>query len=283
MIQLDTMVTDSINHEPVNKSDEPEENDAKYYRGRKKNRGSLAFEAGIVLPIFMLCMYAFILFCRVIAVRTVVYEAAAVEAAEYLAEYSYLSGKVDGMEYSNLLMAQSKIGEYLDDHVLVEKYIAGGVDGIRLIGTGIPDEDGYIDISVCYTVRMSVPLIGTFEKTYMDTVRQKAYVGYKGTDEEYDDANDIYVYVAENGVVYHHSRGCSYLYHYTTYTRKNTAEKGGYEPCSYCHASAAGSFVFITGDGEKYHSSPNCSRLLRKVRRVKLSEVGGLGECQKCH
>ena len=249
----------------------------------KDNRGSLAFEASICLPIFMMCMYAFILFCRVIAVRTVVYEAVAVEAAEYLAEYSYLSGKADGLEYSNLLKAQSKIDDYLDDKELVDKYISGGADGIRLIGTGIPDDDGYIDISVRYTVRISVPVIGTFEKTYVDTIRQKAYVGYKGADEEYDDPNDIYVYVAENGVVYHHSRGCTYLYHYTTYTRKNTAEKSGYEPCSYCHASDAGAFVFITGDGEKYHSSPNCSRLLRTVKRVKLSEVGGLGECQKCH
>ena len=251
-------------------------------RKPKRNKGSLAFEAAISLPIFMLCIYAFVVFCRIIAVRTVIYEAAAVEAAEYLAEYSYLSENIDNLEYSNIIVANSKIDDYLDDKELVEKYVSGGVSGIKLIGTGIPDEDGYIRLTVYYKVRFEVPLIGQFEKTYKDTVRQKAYVGYKGTDVDDDSPEEIYVYVAENGEVYHHSRGCTYLYHHTTLMRKSVAENRDYTPCSYCHASGAGKYVFVTEDGEKYHSSPNCSRLLRTVRRVKLSEVGGLPECQKC-
>ncbi len=251
-------------------------------RMKKNNRGSLAFEAAISLPIFMFCMYAFIVFCRVIAVRTVIYEAAAVEATEYLAEYAYLADNIDNLEYSSLIVANSKIDDYLDDRELVERYISGGTSGIKLIGTGIPDEEGYIRMTVCYKVRFSAPIIGSFEKTYRDTVRQKAYVGYKGTDEEKDSPDEVYVYVAENGEVYHHSRGCTYLYHQTTFIRKNAAENRGYEPCSYCHASGAGTFVFITGDGEKYHSSPSCSRLMRTVKRVKLSEVLGLPECTKC-
>ena len=67
-----------------------------------------------------------------------------------------------------------------------------------------------------------------------------------------------------------------------TLMKKNVAENRDYEPCSYCHAASAGRYVFVTEDGEKYHSSPNCSRLLRTVRRVKLSEVGALPECHKC-
>ncbi|MCR4609170.1 MAG: hypothetical protein K5750_05680 [Eubacterium sp.] len=251
-------------------------------RKKNQNRGSLAFEAAISLPIFMFCMYCFLIFCRIIAVRAVVYEAAAVEASEYLAEYSYLSDSVDKLEYSNLVVANSKIDDYLDDPELVEKYISGGSSGIKLIGTGIPDEEGYIRLTVYYKVRFSVPIIGSFEKSYTDTVRQKAYIGYKGIDEENDSAEDVYVYVAENGEVYHHSRGCTYLYHHTTLMKKNVAENRDYEPCSYCHAASAGRYVFVTEDGEKYHSSPNCSRLLRTVRRVKLSEVGGLPECHKC-
>lgn len=251
-------------------------------RRMRDNKGSLTFETAVCLPVFMFCMYAFIVFCRIIAVRTVIYEAAAVEASEYLAEYAYLSEKEDALQYSNIFVANEKIDDYIDDKELVERYISGGISGIKLTGTGIPDENGMIRLTVRYKVRFYIPILGSFEKTYSDTVRQKAYIGYKGTDEEEDSPDEIYVYVAENGEVYHHSRGCTYLYHHTSLMRRNTAENSGYEPCSYCHASTSGSYVFVTGDGEKYHSSPNCSRLLRTVRRVKLSEVGGLPECHKC-
>ena len=64
--------------------------------------------------------------------------------------------------------------------------------------------------------------------------------------------------------------------------KKEKAEHSGRTPSSFCHANEAEIMVFITEDGEKYHTNPICSRLLRNVRRVKKSQVGDLPECQKC-
>ncbi|SEF65856.1 hypothetical protein SAMN04487934_10256 [Eubacterium ruminantium] len=247
-----------------------------------KNKGFLSVEASIVLPLFMLFIYTFIMFCKVIMVRSVIYEAALVETAEYMAEYAYLSEKSDILDYSDYFVASTKVAEYIDDKALVNQLVKGGTSGISLLGSRLPDEDGNIVLHVRYTVSFSIPFIGRFKSTYSDRIKQKAYLGYMEDSDEETKEDDIYVYIAENGVVYHHSRRCTYLYRETEEVTVRNAKKRGYSACSYCDGAYPGIFVYITEDGDKYHSGPYCSRLLRTVRRVKLKNAGGLPECQKC-
>lgn len=246
-----------------------------------KNKGFLSIEAALVLPLFMLFIYSFTMFCKVIILRAVIYEAAVVEVAEYMSEYAYLSENIEALDYTDYFVATSKIDEYLDDKELVNRFVRGGTSGILLLGSRFPDESGYVTVRVRYTVNFYVPFLGSFKKTYTDKIKQKAYLGYNGPGEVTDESG-IYVYIAENGVVYHHSRRCTYLYHETMAVTKAKAEKRRYDPCSYCDASRGGLLVYITSEGDKYHSSPLCSRLLRNVRRVRLKDVSGMPECEKC-
>ena len=44
----------------------------------------------------------------------------------------------------------------------------------------------------------------------------------------------------------------------------------------------AGLVVLVGPEGECYHSAADCSGLIRRVRRVRLSETGGLPPCSRC-
>ena len=101
-------------------------------------------------------------------------------------------------------------------------------------------------------------------------------------------AEDCDVIVAENGVVYHTDPDCVYLkphVHEVDASELGTlrANDGSiYHPCEYCHPSQHGT-VFITPDGNRYHSSRDCSRLLRTTHEETAEEASKhLRPCPKC-
>lgn len=246
----------------------------------EKNRGAVSIEASLVLPLFLFTMLFFIYLSNVSTVKAVVYEGC-IETAEYMAEYAYLTDKLDKLELMNHPMAALRFREYVDDTALLEKYVVGGSNGISFIGSKFPDDDGYIDLKVTYFIKLNLPILGRFHTRCEEHIKQKAYVGRTNEDEGDSEADDDrYVYVAKNGVVYHESRSCTYLMPDIKSGSKESAEKMGYKKCKYC-GNASGDSVYITTDGNRYHSRSSCSRLRRTVYRKKLSEVN-LPPCSKC-
>ena len=96
------------------------------------------------------------------------------------------------------------------------------------------------------------------------------------------------VYVTEYGEVYHRSIDCEHLrlkvqsvsFDELSHLRNNDRKK--YYACEYCGENIGGGNVFITGYGEKYHSSINCLGLKRKIYTIPISEVGGRRPCSTC-
>lgn len=245
-----------------------------------KNRGSVSIEASISLPLFLFVVLFFIHAANIQTVKGIVYEGA-VETAEYMAEYAYFTDCFEEAEIMDYPMATLKFWEYVDSKELLKKYIVGGEYGVTFLGSQFPDEDGFIDLRVTYFVHMNIPLLGVFNHKYTEHIRQRAYLGRRISKEGTEDENsEIYVYVAENGVVYHLTRSCTYLLPEIHISSKKTALENGYRCCGYCGA-AAGDNVYITSEGDCYHSSSNCSRIRRSVSRKKLSEVN-LPPCSKC-
>ncbi len=249
---------------------------------KKENRGSTSVEAMLVVPLFLFAMLAFLFICNMIAVKSVIFEAAE-ETAEYMAEYAYLAEKFpDEAAYGNIGMAALRFQDYVDDSELVEKFVENGVSGVSFLGSSLPDEDGYILLNVTYSITLNIPFICNNTIQCQEKLRQKAYLGYQKKDQQESTEEETYVYVAENGVVYHSSRLCTYLTPSISGTGKNQAIAEGYRACEYC-GQAAGSWVYITGEGERYHSTTACSRLRRTVYREKKNETGGLTPCQRCN
>ena len=257
--------------------------------GYGDHRGSAAVEAAIGVPIFLFLMLFFFHMLQVRAVQQVVYEAG-IEAAEYVAEYAYLTGEfslseaedTEGIIDSAALfaLAHHRLEEGLDDPSLVERYVSGGVSGISLLESDFPGPDEDLTLVLSYDICINTPMLPTVTKHVEETIRQKPYTGHvpreNGTEE-----SDPYVYITDNQEVYHVSRGCTHLTLSIRPVLKISAVKSGYHACAFC-GKAAGDFVFIGPEGECYHGSENCSGLKRTVHRVRLSEVEGLPRCSRC-
>lgn len=113
------------------------------------------------------------------------------------------------------------------------------------------------------------------------------WTGYDLSGGAKENVYEEYVYMTENGSVYHRSRGCSHLnIHIRVVNLKDINlernENGAfYYPCEKCARGMGTGLVFISKFGNRYHNSADCSGLKRSIRSVKLSEVS-CGACSEC-
>lgn len=137
----------------------------------------------------------------------------------------------------------------------------------------------------------SIPVMGNwFSVSVTQKMPVRNYTGASMVPESGADG-DRYVYVAENGIVYHMKINCTYLHlgiQETNVNQLQTARNrsgGIYKPCESCmkkEQAVQGMQLFITPYGDRYHKTKDCSGLRRTVRKVKKSQVGALPPCSKC-
>ena len=151
--------------------------------------------------------------------------------------------------------------------------------------------DGEIWITLPETVEFS-PLflpagVGTVKVSCTGSVR-----GWTGRDESsYGsllDSAPKYVYVTENGTVYHTNSSCTHIN--LSISRVSASELEGlrnenrekYKACEKCAKGDMSDMVYITDYGDRYHNSVSCSELKRTVKLVDISKLSGMSECSKC-
>lgn len=143
---------------------------------------------------------------------------------------------------------------------------------------------------VCTDYYQRIPFLGS-RLFGLHRYQQMTAVDYSGLSMVSDEEGDYFVYIAENGQVYHMDRECTYL---RPRIRQDTVlalkgkrnQSGGiYYPCESCCRSEtqpAGIQVYYASYGERYHIRADCSKLKRTVRSVRRSKVGNLPPCSKC-
>ncbi len=232
----------------------------------KRNQGSASLEATLVMPVFLLAMISLFMMFQSVLVEAQIYEAAA-ETAEYMAEMAYL-------EAANTAAAYLRFPRYVDETDRMERYVKHGVSGVQFLGSEIGDE--YIVLRVSYAMEH----LGT--RSF--TIRKRAYTGaaWEAAETEAAHAEDAYVYVTDNQAVYHTTRQCSYLRLQIRTSALEQAKQSGYDACAFCGRNVQGTQVYVTNEGDRYHSSLTCSGLKRTVYRKKKSEVAGLAACSRC-
>lgn len=110
----------------------------------------------------------------------------------------------------------------------------------------------------------------------------RAWIGFTELEEE-----ETYVYVTPDGSVYHLYGDCTHLnlsiqkvsFPKACVSRNEYGEK--YRPCELCKGDF-GALVYITSEGNCYHSERSCSGLKRTIRQIPLSEAKGRGCCIRC-
>lgn len=247
---------------------------------KKGNKGYITVEASLIVPLFLMFLLSIGGLYMLLFVEAHIHQSLA-EAAEYTAQYCYLEKQlvkdkmygVDTLIDTAVLVKQFRT--YLGDDFYVERMVSNGKNGIVLTVTKDKDNPKIFIAKARYLTGIKIPLIGSFYLHLSNQIRQKEFIGYSK-----EEKSDIYVYVTPNQEVYHTKRGCSHLI--LKVTTKNAVDKARYEPCHFCGKGKGKSVIFVAKTSNVYHTSAGCSGLKRTVRRVKLSEVGGLSKCSRC-
>ena len=269
---------------------------ARSLRERSGNSGSAVVEATIGIALFCFLSLAFYHILHIHAVKECVYSALT-EAAEYTAEFAYLTERLEenflgGEEdegtdsavdtVSLFAVAEEKLLTSIDEPELIDKYVLGGRIGLSLLGSEFYDENGDIVLTVHYMICISTPMLPDLNLTVEQKICQKPYLGHDtGGGASDAEERDPYVFVTDNCEVYHKSRVCTHLYLSTHTAWRSTAESSGYRACEYCGSEAEG-VVYICDEGDAYHSKATCRGLKRTVYRKRLSEVKGVPPCSRC-
>lgn len=254
----------------------------------KRMKGSLTVETALILPIYMFLTIALVSIAEMMTTYAHM-EFAVHETAREAACFSYLRKDIPS---GGLLETETVIRAMLCENYgygrLNNSIIEGKALGIHMFRSEIPDDDGAVDLIVTYKVS---PLLNVFDigtMNFCNRARIHAWNGYAPSEE---DENGEYVYITENGNVYHTNPDCTYL-HVSVITVSadliddlRNADGKKYDKCKMCFDEEvfdAGGPLFVTERGEAIHTSLSCSGLKRKVYKVRLSEVGDRSECSRC-
>lgn len=146
-----------------------------------------------------------------------------------------------------------------------------------------------VDIKVISKITIPIPFYRLHRMKFLERGRVRAWTGRSPTEGEGDenDEEGEMVYVAVTGTVYHRDPNCTHIHlsissaSVSAMAGKRNTGGAKYYPCS-CYEAHPSGTVYYTRNGNRYHSSLNCSGLKRTVKKVKLSSLSGWKPCSKC-
>ncbi len=257
---------------------------------------SVSIEAAIAIPVFLFCFLEILSLLNYLSVYSgVLYATKA--TAERVAVYSYAYDQLAGVDkeislgeevVTSLVFSEA----YLESQIhkmcagnLYKNTVKGGTKGIYLLGSHIDRAQTCVDIIAYYTVKPMIPFAGT-EMFMTNRYYTKMWTGYKT---EKMDGAGVYVFITENGSVYHLTENCTHLKLSISkvnaadlYTKRNEAG-GEYSVCEMCcDTSTLQEVYYITDYGERYHETIICSGLKRTVYCVEKTEVADWSVCSRC-
>lgn len=257
-------------------------------------KASMTVEACLVLPLFM---FAFLNIISIVEVYRLQgnMSAAMHDTAKQMAVYGYEYRKIGGGSAGKAeslgltyIYAAGKVRSKLGTAYLNNAPLAGGASKISWLRSSVMQDEDCIDLVAQYPVKPPAAVVGWRQRYMYNRIRTRAWTGYDNAGNNHNNADEEkIVYITPEGTVYHCSRGCSYLKLSITAVdqslletqRNQDGEK--YYPCGECGKSGK-SVVYITGYGNRYHTTLGCSGLKRTVMAVPISEAGGRGACSKC-
>lgn len=187
-----------------------------------------------------------------------------------------------------LVTAKSVLIHELGTDFAQKSGIVGGNFGIFMEESSLLQGDYGLKLKVRYMVKNPFDLFGLGMVSIEQQCMTNAWLGEDYRKNLEDNQNDDQtVYITEHGSVYHVDRNCTYLQHTiqeltpdSLDSRRNLSG-GKYYPCEKCGNEQTG-HIYVTGYGNRYHSSRNCSVLNRSILAVPKSSVPDRRPCSKC-
>lgn len=261
-----------------------------------RRKGSMTLEAAFVLPFFLFAVINVLFAVSMIGTQSRI-NAALHQTGNKMAFSGYVYERTAGGVLPDSLAgvaltglyARGQILEYVGRNYLEQSCVVGGAGGVSLMGSSVMEEGDIIDLQVSYRVKPFAELMGFPGFTMRQRYYGKAWTGYDVTRSVSDpQEEDPMVYLTKAGTVYHRDRNCTYLnpsvemVSADAVADRRNPSGGKYHPCELCDGQLAGGQVYITSQGNRYHSRIQCSGLKRTIYTVPLSEAAGKGACSKC-
>lgn len=253
-------------------------------------RGTLTVEAALVLPLFLFFMIAILQYGRCME-TAVQFGSAMADTGKSMAVMAYVTryggdtGGTAGMAAGALSAA------YAQQQVMSRTSDTSSIKNANMLLSSFLKEDEMISLVLTYQIRTPFGVIKLPGNFFIQCAKVRAWTGRaadsgKGEEEKGQGARD-YVYVTITGTVYHEDPDCTHL---KLSVREVSAadlstlrnNNGGiYHVCERC-GNFGSSTVYITNEGNRYHSSLSCSGLKRTVRKISKEEVSQMRSCSKC-
>ncbi len=251
------------------------------------HRGSMTVEASIVLPVFLFFFLYLVGIMQLIQYRELIHFSLW-NAGNKLAVYE-VAEDLSGLKIPDTAVAytlvRGEVVSLLGKKNLEEAPLKYGINSINFLETEVLEEEGIISLVATYEVNPTFSLF-PFPYTRMKTVYYgKAWNGYAV--QENNSAPKRSVYVTEYGAVWHTSLTCSYLHISVKevspgeVSKLRNRDEKKYRACSYCY-EASSDKLYITPDGDCYHSDVNCRGLIRNIKEIPLEDAGEYRPCSKC-
>ena len=258
---------------------------------------SVSIEASIAIPVFIFCFLEIISLLNYLSVYSgVLYALKAVGEPVSIYGYAYelLTDSDTELSLGEEVISSLIFSEvYLDNAIqkqcnsqLYENMIKGGAQGISLLGSHVNTRESCISIIAHYSVE---PLVAFAETGLTMTNRYYARL-WTGYPLEESTVSEEYVYITENGTVYHLTESCTHLKLSISNVRENALEHlrnesgSKYSACPMCCQDKEQLDVYyITDTGERYHATVSCSGLKRTVYCVDKNEVEDWPVCSRCN
>lgn len=255
---------------------------------RKNNyKGSMTVEASFVVPIFFFTVLFFIYFFLILSVHTVV-EESLFETGEFFSQYGIIT------EIKEPIL-HGEFQKNLSLNSIHTSCIKGGRFGILLSCDYAGAENEEVTLTANYHVKIPVLFFNIKALPVKQILKARLFIGQDmrngagSTGENSNEDDDSFVYITENGTVYHKSKNCSHLrlaiksISYEAVEQARNIGGGKYKCCERCgKKQGEQGVVFITLDGTRYHTSLQCSGLKRTIQKVRLKEVKDWGCCKRC-
>lgn len=183
--------------------------------------------------------------------------------------YGYIKGQI--MEYTGI--------QYLESSPL-----HNGAEGLRFAESAA--ENGCIDVVLTYQVSPFGSMPGFRAFKMANRYYGHLWTGYQIPQEQ--NSQDQYVFITENGEVYHEDRACTHLKLSVSrvsfadaYIGKN-AQGSSYTVCHMCCDGAVPELVYVTEEGDHYHYVRECPGLKRTVYKLPISQADQYRACSRC-
>lgn len=177
---------------------------------------------------------------------------------------------------------KAQLVEYLGEDYLESSPLTNGVNSLQFLESNVYESEDCFEVVVTYSVSPMSSIAGFIPFRMTNRYYGHLWNGYEIPEGE------IFVYIAESGRVYHTNRECTHLQlsvqkvecQEAIDSRNAHGEK--YKACEKCWDSALAGMVFITEEGNCYHSTSSCAGLKRTIICVPASEVEKWSLCSRC-